>query len=215
MPLRNARPTSPHGKLGGAGQPGGGAAGPRVCTQNWACFWVMGMANNLPFVVVLSGAQKVANKYNQSHLMPLMLWALVAFGLAVATVNTVVFAGKEYWWRFGLVANGTVVGLTMVALSPWVGSTGLAHFVFALAGVCTLGAACSFGESVALGYMHSFPEGMVGGWSSGTGMSGVLGTLVFLGLSNAGLGISAIFVATTGFVALYAAAYLFITEPAA
>jgi hypothetical protein len=46
---------------------------------------------------------------------------------------------------------------------------------------------CAFGEAVVLGFLKAFPSDLVVGWSSGTGMAGVLGAGTYLllrGLAN-------------------------------
>ncbi len=53
-------------------------------------------------------------------------------------------------------------------------------FVFALLMIILVGAASSFGESILLTYQRNFPPEVVGGWSSGTGMAGVGGALLYI-----------------------------------
>ena len=67
-----------------------------------------------------------------------------------------------------------VTGLLGVSLSVYV------NFVFALCMIVIVGSAASFGESVLLGYQRRYPAEMVGGWSSGTGMAGVAGALLYI-----------------------------------
>lgn len=42
----------------------------------------------------------------------------------------------------------------------------------------------AFGEGVILGYLKSFPSNLVGGWSSGTGLAGIAGSLIFIALNS-------------------------------
>lgn len=65
-----------------------------------------------------------------------------------------------------------VIGLVGLAFSVYV------SFVFALLMIILVGAASSFGESILLTYQRNFPAEVVGGWSSGTGMAGVGGSLL-------------------------------------
>ena len=58
------------------------------------------------------------------------------------------------------------------------------NFEFALLGIIIVGGACSFGESVILGYLKYFPAKLTGAWSSGTGMAGVGACLIYLLLSG-------------------------------
>ena len=43
-----------------------------------------------------------------------------------------------------------------------------------------MGTGYAFGESTVLGYLKSFPKDLVGGWSSGTGLSGLIWELLNL-----------------------------------
>lgn len=67
-----------------------------------------------------------------------------------------------------------VVGLVGLAFSVYV------SFVFALFMIVLVGAASSFGESILLTYQRNFPAEVVGGWSSGTGLAGVGGALLYI-----------------------------------
>eukprot|EP01062_Namystynia_karyoxenos_P013948 TRINITY_DN1500_c0_g1_i1.p1 TRINITY_DN1500_c0_g1~~TRINITY_DN1500_c0_g1_i1.p1 ORF type:complete len:470 (+),score=173.92 TRINITY_DN1500_c0_g1_i1:91-1410(+) len=192
---------------GGAESPPGSPRETRMCSRNWAAFWWLGMINNMPYVVILAGAKKIADKYDEKNLMPILTWALVAFGFIVSNINAFLLPGKPYPLRFSVWAVGTATGLVLVGLSSGVGNSGGAHFGFAVFGTVLLGSSCSFGESVALGYMHRFPKGMVGGWSAGTGMSGVVGSGLWLGLYSAGLDVSTIMFCTAGAVVIHVAAW--------
>lgn len=37
-------------------------------------------------------------------------------------------------------------------------------------------------HSLTLGYLHNYPKELVNAWSSGTGMAGVLGAVLYIGL---------------------------------
>eukprot|EP00756_Hemistasia_phaeocysticola_P048144 Hpha_TRINITY_DN22584_c0_g1::TRINITY_DN22584_c0_g1_i1::g.185109::m.185109/K12389/BTS, CLN3; battenin len=185
----------------------------QTCSRNWLCFWWLGIINNLPYVLIMAGAKKIADDDDEKHLMPLLNWGLVAIGFVVRIFNTIVLAGKPYTPRFMAQAVGTVAGLVIVGTAPHMGSSGGAHFGVAVLGTVILGGASSFGESTALGYMYKFPQGMVGGWSSGTGMAGVLGSTLTLALFSAGMSVSALMFVSTAWVAIYIAAYCLIKDP--
>ena len=60
-------------------------------------------------------------------------------------------------------------------------------FWVAILSIVALGAACSFAESVFLGFLRKYPVQMTNGWSSGTGMAGVGGSFLYLSLHSAGM----------------------------
>ena len=59
--------------------------------RDWLAFWILGTVNNLGFVVVLSGAKSLAEGFNDGNLIGVLNWADVAFGLAVKSLNAMVF----------------------------------------------------------------------------------------------------------------------------
>eukprot|EP00756_Hemistasia_phaeocysticola_P002258 Hpha_TRINITY_DN11559_c0_g1::TRINITY_DN11559_c0_g1_i1::g.32180::m.32180/K12389/BTS, CLN3; battenin len=188
-------------------------AGQTTCSRNWACFWWLGTLNNLPYVIIMSAAKKIADDNDEKHLMPLLTWGLNAVGFLMRIFNTVCLAGKPYGPRFMGQAIGTASGLVIVGCASWIGDSGGTHFAMAVLGTIVLGTASAFGESTALGFMYKFPRGMVGGWSSGTGMAGVLGSGLTLGLFSAGLSTSTIMFTSTGWVLIYLFAYYMIEIP--
>lgn len=104
-------------------------------------------------------------------------------------VNTVAFSG----------------GIVLVALAP--------DFIGAIAGIVIVGAACSFGESVILGYLQNYPSELVGGWSSGTGMAGFAGSLLYLALASSSLNLTGRFLVTLPTCAIYVLVFLFALAP--
>lgn len=177
------------------------------CDRNWISFWFIGMINNLPYCVVMAGAKKIADGFGESNLMPLLTWALVICGVFVRMLNAFVLNGTSFVPRFCVFAVGTTTGLVCISQAASVGSTGGAHFAFTTFGVLVLGCACSFGESTALGYMHRFPPYLVGAFSSGTGMSGVLGSALFIVLQSAGMSSGTIFLWLNVAVGIYLVAF--------
>jgi battenin len=53
-------------------------------------------------------------------------------------------------------------------------------FYTALVGSVICGSTQALGEAVILGYLKAFPSDLVSGWSSGTGMAGIMGSGSFL-----------------------------------
>eukprot|EP01132_Coremiostelium_polycephalum_P009914 gene9914-12157_t len=94
-------------------------------------------------------------------------------------------------------------GLVGVALSSYV------NFWFCISMIALIGTASSFGESVLLSYMKRFPSELVNGWSSGTGVAGVSGSLFYIGLVAAGLSNWTIFYCILPTVGIYFVLYFF------
>ena len=61
---------------------------------------------------------------------------------------------------------------------------GKAGFWLSLIPCIILGTGCSFGESTMLGYLRNYPKSLVAGWSSGTGLAGIAGTLIYIMMNS-------------------------------
>jgi len=82
-----------------------------------------------------------------------------------------------------------------------------------LVSVVLIGTSCSFGESVLLGHMRKYSPDIVSGWSSGTGMAGVGGSLGYLLFVAAKLSNTTIFAALAPFGVVYCALFFFALVP--
>jgi len=146
-----------------------------VAARNLITFWFLGVINNFSYVVVNSAAKSLADGFGQSNMIGLILWCNIAFGIVARFGNTFLLEGCRDGWRVMVAGYLMVAGLLGVSLSVWLGSWALC-----LVSVVLIGTASSFGESVLLGHMRKYPPEIVSGWSSGTGMAGVGGSLGYL-----------------------------------
>ncbi len=140
---------------------------------NWTGFFILGCINNLAYVVINSAAQSLAISFDARSLVGLVPWANVAVGVLLRFVN-MWLSHVAYKWRMLMCCLLFVIGLVGIAFSVYV------NFVFALVMIVFVGAASSFGESILLTYQRNFPPEVVGGWSSGTGLAGVGGALLYI-----------------------------------
>lgn len=178
--------------------------------RNWAAFWVLGMINNFHYCLVLSAADEIATSFHLKTYVALVSWANVFFGVVVRLLNAFVFTRVPYNKRFLAAGAQTLIGIVLVSSAKYLGNSDGFRFFVALVGVVFCGNGSTFGESVALGYMERFPSTTVGGWSSGTGMSGVLASLVYMGLSAVGMSNADIFLLSIPLIAIYWVMYFFV-----
>ena len=141
--------------------------------RNWCSFWTLGTINNFAYVVILCGAANLADSFNDRKLTGFVQWANVAVGIFVRTLN-MYFLYVPANFRFLCVALAFLTGYTILAISVYF------NFWLSIFAIVAIGGACSFGESLLLGYMKNYPATVTGGWSSGTGMAGVGGSLYYL-----------------------------------
>ena len=177
--------------------------------KTWLCFFVLGCINNIAYVVVISGAKRLAtNDFdNSKSLIGVINWALVGLGLAARATNMFM----ETWsarLRTSITSCVNLIGIAILTLSPQLGS-----FWIAISAIVLIGSACSFGESVILGYLKVFPQRYTSAWSSGTGLAGVAGSLYYLGLSSASLSDPLIFATMLVLIPIYWLAFISIRDP--
>jgi len=146
-----------------------------VCWRNLITFWFLGVINNFPYVVVNSAAKSLVDGFGQSRLIGLILWCNIAFGVVARFGNTFLLEGCRDGWRVMVAGYLMVAGMIGISLSVW-----LSSWALCLVSVVVIGTSSSFGESVLLGHMRKYSPDIVSGWSSGTGMAGVGGSLGYL-----------------------------------
>ncbi|XP_071120015.1 battenin-like [Mytilus edulis] len=140
--------------------------------RNWIGFFLLGSINNLPYVIVTSAANTIADSFDQRNNVGVVFFANVALSVIVKSVNGFFLLKVPYGLR--IVANAILmlIGLFGVAFAF--------NFWFAIVCIVFVGASAAFGENVALGYLRLFPSKFVNAWSSGTGMAGVLGSTIYI-----------------------------------
>ena len=177
--------------------------------KTWLCFFFLGCLNNFAYVVIISGAKSLAtNDFEDSKsLIGVINWALVGLGLAARGAN--MFMEKSTpKFRTAITTGINAFGIAILTISPQIGS-----FWIAIGAIVLIGSACSFGESVILGYLKAFPQRYTGAWSSGTGLAGDAGSLYYLGLSSASLSDPVIFATMMALVPVYWTAFVNIRDP--
>jgi len=124
-------------------------------------------------------------------------------------INTF-FMEKNASYKVRIVATGIFMVLSLFGLAVAL----YFYFWLCLLAILAIGAASSFGESVILGCLSEYDSKLVGGWSSGTGMAGFFGSLLYILLVTLKLPLEAIY-ACCGIVSfMYFISYFFIvTKP--
>ncbi|CCW65839.1 unnamed protein product [Phytomonas sp. EM1] len=178
--------------------------------RNYVSFWWLGLINNFHYCLVGSASDDISERFNVKELLGLLPCANAALNFVVRFINTFCTPRLSYNIRFIITGLQTLIGIALVCVSWPIGnSSGIAAYVIALIGVVFCGNASAYGESVSLAFMECFPALTVGSWSSGTGGSGVLSSLIYLGLRSAGLIFPYIFLLSTPFILVYWVCYYF------
>ena len=137
--------------------------------------WVLGLINNLAYVVVLASCKSLAESFGAADLISILQWSNVGLGLATKIVNMVYMTNVSYTIRMTITALLLGSGITITAISTRV------SFAMAVIGVLLMGSGCALGESVLIGgYFKHYDPQLTGAWSSGTGGAGVAGTVLYI-----------------------------------
>uniref|UniRef100_A0A8C6MX07 Battenin n=1 Tax=Mus spicilegus TaxID=10103 RepID=A0A8C6MX07_MUSSI len=202
-----------------------------VLWKNAVGFWILGLCNNFSYVVMLSAAHDILKQEqasgNQSHVEPgptptphnsssrfdcnsistaavlladilptLVIKLLAPLGLHLLPYSPRVLVS-------GVCSAGSFV---LVAFSQSVG--------LSLCGVVLASISSGLGEVTFLSLTAFYPSAVISWWSSGTGGAGLLGSLSYLGLTQAGLSPQHTLLSMLGIPVLLLASYfLLLTSP--
>ena len=155
---------------------------PYISKKNliYCCFSFIGLINNLGYVLIITSSQQFASKLNNDRLIAFYPLALIVFNFISRLINSKYCITISYFKRvlgltiyfcFGYIFLFIV--LTIIDNSENFNKQ-LAFFLTLIPAVI-MGTGQSFGEATFLGYIRTFPEDYVSGWSSGTGFAGIFG----------------------------------------
>ncbi|KAL0227963.1 hypothetical protein RCL1_004106 [Eukaryota sp. TZLM3-RCL] len=177
--------------------------------RSWIGLLLTGLVNNLPYCVVLSAAKSLAKFFHQEEYLGLIVFANVGSGILIRIINTYFFNSIRYSTRIyfnTLLMITALVGMYFVERF---------NFFFLLGCIILLGTASSLGESVVLCFIKQYSSDLmlVSGWSSGTGFSGVVGSLLYLICSNFNIPNNIIFASLLPSAVIYILAFRFMIAP--
>jgi hypothetical protein len=145
-------------------------AAPPVRWSDGIAMTLIGIINNLFFLIVSSSSQRIVLHYSASGNIAAIFTATSVCSLFASSINAWLSTkGVRYDWRF--LANSIFMGVGLLGCG--VAPT----FWLACVAIIFVGFPCDFGESVALGYLaYTKREHLVKFWSIGTGAAGILGS---------------------------------------
>ena len=149
------------------------------------CFAFIGLVNNLGFVLIITSAQQFSSKLNNDKLISYYPLALIALDSLSRFINSRFFITVSYFKRILFLTIYFYFGyiFLFIILSIIDNSTGFNQklsFILTLIPAIIMGTGQAFGEATFLGYIRIFPKNYISGWSSGTGLSGIVGASLSL-----------------------------------
>lgn len=151
------------------------ASKPVGSLRNGIAFWLFGMANNFPFVVMLSAANDILSRQGANLGTGVVLLADILPDLAVKALLPFFMSRISFTVRIMVVILFSAVSFLVVSFSQttWLSLLGVA------AGSLSTG----LGEITFLAMTSYYNKATISFWSSGTGAAGLFGALSYLGFT--------------------------------
>ena len=154
--------------------------------QLYALFFFLGVLNHLGTILVMTGGRLLAKQLDMIDYVPIYTSVSTIFNLAIRLLNSKFCLKVSYKKRVIIICLLNVFGYaSMFGVLKL--HEGPLHdmkeicFILSFIPCFLLGASYAFGESAMIAYLRLFPKTLIGGWSSGTGVSGIIsGSLNFL-----------------------------------
>lgn len=155
----------------------------------------------------MSLSNDIAAEFGQQKLMSFFSSALVIFGFAINLCNGSFLIKIKH-------RNKMLVTILFLVMSVGLFVLARCVRVFALTIVATLlmGAGINLGDVTVLGFMKCFPPFAISGYSSGTGLGGILGGSLYLILKLMNFSITATLVSMLAFFPVYGMSFYFVVR---
>ena len=151
----------------------------------YCCFAFIGLVNNLGFTLIVTGAQQFSSKVNDDTLIAFYPFALIALNSVARFINSRYFITFSYFKRILGLSIYFFVGyvllfIILTIIDSYSDFNQKVAFLLTLIPTIIMGTGQSLGEATFLGYIRTFPEDYVSGWSAGTGIAGILAAILSL-----------------------------------
>ena len=148
-------------------------------------FWI-GIINHLGTILVMNGGRILAMELGVGDLLTLYTSGSTVFAILTRLINSKLCLKVSYkkrvwiicfWMMAGYITMYAVLELHSTVLSEY----NILCFVLSFIPCFFLGSSYAFGEAAMVAYLRLFPKTLLAGWSSGTGLSGLVsGSLNFV-----------------------------------
>jgi len=144
-------------------------------------FW-LGIINHLGTILVMNGGRLLAFELNMSEYLQIYTSVATIFSILTRVINSKLCLKVSYKKRIFILSFWMMAGyLSMYAILE-LHSTVLKGkkeydtlcFILSFVPCFFLGSSYAFGEAAIIAYLRMFPKTLIAGWSSGTGLSGLI-----------------------------------------
>ena len=154
--------------------------------QLFGLFFCLGIINHLGTILVMTGGRLLAYELGMKDYVTIYTSVATIFSVVTRIINSKLCLKVSYkkrviiisiWMLLGYVSMFAVLTLHQAISEDY----NALCFVLSFIPCFFLGSSYAFGESAMIAYLRLFPKTLIGGWSSGTGLSGMIsGGLNFL-----------------------------------
>ena len=155
-----------------------GYTGGQKC-QLFGLFFFLGVLNHLGTILVMTGGRLLAKQLDMSDYVPIYTSVSVLFSIVIRMINSKLCLKVSYKKRAIIICFSNILGYVSMFGVLKLHSGPLNHlnvlcFVLSFIPCFFLGASYAFGESAMIAYLRLFPKTLIAGWTSGTGVSGII-----------------------------------------
>ena len=141
-------------------------------------FW-LGIINHLGTILVMNGGRLLAFELNMSKYIQIYSSVATVFAVLTRIINSKLCLKVSYkkriyflclWFSIGYLSMFAVLQLHETVLEGY----NVLCFILSFIPCFFLGSSYAFGEAAMVAYLRLFPKTLIAGWSSGTGLSGMI-----------------------------------------
>ena len=177
--------------------------------QLFLLFFLLGIINHLGTILVMTGGRLLAFELEMKDYLTIYTSVSPIFSVFTRLINSKLCLKVSYkkrvifncvWMMAGYLSMFAVLQLHDTILEEY----NVLCFVLSFIPCFFLGSSYAFGESAMIAYLRLFPKTLIAGWSSGTGLSGLIsGFLNFLSQYLNGLSLKFLYLILTPTGLLY------------
>ena len=177
--------------------------------QLFILFFFLGIINHLGTILVMTGGRLLAYELEMKDYVTIYTSVSTIFSVLTRIINSKLCLKVSYkkrvviicfWMMAGYLSMFAVLTLHETILEEY----NVLCFILSFIPCFFLGSSYAFGESAMIAYLRLFPKTLIAGWSSGTGLSGLIsGGLNFLSQLINGLSLKFLYLILTPVGLLY------------
>ena len=177
--------------------------------QLFMLFFLIGIINHLGTILVMTGGRLLAFELKMDDYVTIYTSVATIFSVLTRIINSKLCLKVSYkkrvviicfWMMAGYLSMFAVLTLHETILEDY----NALCFILSFIPCFFLGSSYAFGESAMIAYLRLFPKTLIAGWSSGTGLSGLIsGFLNFLSQLLDGLSLKFLYLILTPVGLLY------------